>query len=729
MSSPTWNGTLANMLVPTGWLEQPPTMPVGGSIWMISAILSNGGQTIVQQWSTPVRISGEKGESGSSPYMLDLSNENATVTATYAGVVEGAYPVCEAALYLGSSTVSPGLAAGNVTFRYSPTGCSIFIPNGIGTILSGNNSGWIAYTRFALNGGFNGDTATVTVEARTDGVVRDTKIMNISKAKGGADGTPATVFWLSLSNDVFKVSKTGVISPSQITIKALKQTGSDAVVEIPTGFGSYGLSLRRGETFSDGSSIDVPYSLIVIQSDLVTANMTSMNVKLLLNGVVIDIETIPIVRDGEDGDAGDSGQPGPGIAFRGIWSSGTQYNVLTQNIGGVNVPILRDVVKHNTVYYVALQSSLNRPPESNPDYWIAYNSFANIATGILLAEEAVIAGWKFAPGNSNYPQSGYFYSMGNQVIFDGRNVSDGNAGDGVSAGTSLPSNPDINGNYANFFPRAAFGASSFANRKSAPLRLYENGLIYTEKLHAKQGRVGNFNIADTNLYTDAGLYLNNDSILFNGTNITARFGTRVSSGYVFPLMQFLEDTTTNYSDQAVGIMINLPNRRYNRAIHVNAGDIASKGDVYSFGVSKLVIPSNTLWQLDQYMYHTATYNTTDYPTSLRFLCEYGSTSSGLLLPSRSFLLDKLGRDKTSSYDSVMVEFVFVSAVWTAAPGQIWGRNPNTNSGQNNTTAYPQIIDNSGNNANSVAHSKGRILKFLLHYQDASNYYAYFMISN
>jgi len=64
MNAPPWNSTLANMLNPTGWLDQPPQLPASGAIWMIEAWKQAGGTQLITAWSTPVRISGEKGQDG-----------------------------------------------------------------------------------------------------------------------------------------------------------------------------------------------------------------------------------------------------------------------------------------------------------------------------------------------------------------------------------------------------------------------------------------------------------------------------------------------------------------------------------------------------------------------------------------------------------------------------------------------------------------------------------------
>ena len=66
MNQPVWNGTLEAMLNPTGWYDQPPSLPSDGAIWMIQAWKQAGGTQLITTWSAPVRISGEKGLPGAA---------------------------------------------------------------------------------------------------------------------------------------------------------------------------------------------------------------------------------------------------------------------------------------------------------------------------------------------------------------------------------------------------------------------------------------------------------------------------------------------------------------------------------------------------------------------------------------------------------------------------------------------------------------------------------------
>lgn len=93
---------------------------------------------------------------------------------------------------------------------------------------------------------------------------------------------------------------------------------------------------------------------------------------------------------GEKGDKGDRGYPGsdaPTAIFRGDYNSSAKY---------CGTPSRVDIVKYNGTYYVARtdnNESFNVVP-TNTSWWKTFGAqFESVATGLLLAEYANIAGW------------------------------------------------------------------------------------------------------------------------------------------------------------------------------------------------------------------------------------------------------------------------------------------------------------------------------------------------
>ena len=60
-------------LQPTGWVTEQPAITTGYYLWMTTAKISPDGKTLLQQWSTPVRVTpydGKDGKDGKSPAMV-----------------------------------------------------------------------------------------------------------------------------------------------------------------------------------------------------------------------------------------------------------------------------------------------------------------------------------------------------------------------------------------------------------------------------------------------------------------------------------------------------------------------------------------------------------------------------------------------------------------------------------------------------------------------------------
>ena len=119
--------------------------------------------------------------------------------------------------------------------------------------------------------------------------------------------------------------------------------------------------------------------------------------------------------DGSPGNPGDQGPAGPAMNFRGTYSASATYFRTANRV---------DVVKYNSSYYMVYpgrNSFSNKSPASysvadgttsTSAYWVTMSSFEMLATGLLLAEEATIAGWIFDP-------NGYLRSQNNMVCLNG----------------------------------------------------------------------------------------------------------------------------------------------------------------------------------------------------------------------------------------------------------------------------------------------------------------------
>lgn len=98
------------------------------------------------------------------------------------------------------------------------------------------------------------------------------------------------------------------------------------------------------------------------------------------------------------GDTGPSGPAGPALVFRGDFSSDKTYYWTDDR---------RDVVKNNGQYYIVKKKGST----NKLDGFQVMSSFEMVATGLLLAQTANIAGWNFDP-------TGIIYSANKKVVLN-----------------------------------------------------------------------------------------------------------------------------------------------------------------------------------------------------------------------------------------------------------------------------------------------------------------------
>ena len=157
------------------------------------------------------------------------------------------------------------------------------------------------------------------------------------------------------------------------------------------------------------------------------------------------------------GDTGSPGSTGPAVIFRKEYSGSKQYTGSPEH-----VEVVYTGSGSSRQYFMTKTTAgtfTGQYPGNDTAYWKKFQGqFENIATGLLFAEEANIAGWWFSD---------------NRIESQNRNVI-------------------IDGN-ANTDPRIALGAT-FANRHNAPSRMYEDGSVFFSK-----GTIGGFNLTSNEL--------------------------------------------------------------------------------------------------------------------------------------------------------------------------------------------------------------------------------------
>jgi hypothetical protein len=477
-----------------------------------------GGVTVVNTWDwIEFRITNEDGtatyerervlilEDGDTPYNLVLTDENTTIPCDadekpLSGII---WPSTTAKLYLGTEEIT------GATFAWTASGCTI-----TGT---GSTRQLTAITA---------DRATVTVSHAVSGL---SKVWTITKNSGINGAVP--VSWKVLpSATVIRISKSGAITPASISCAKLRAEGAADYAVTTEGVLQY--SLDGGAWNAYVSPLTVQASWTMLYFRLTNASGTvvydSQQVPVLNEGVdgkaplriyrasvsapakpadntaapagwsftpvaaaypqvlwmsealfyasgapanATNTWSAPVQISGDRGQDGD-GMPGPAMMFMGEYSATTTY------IGSNEIIMM---VKEGSLYYMTMTTSgtlSGVSPGSNVaagdgttgSVWKRFSgSFKSVATELLLAESALIAGWRF--------EDGVLKSQGGAglVILDGRATSS----DGDD-----PDNTD---------PRIAIG-KPFAGRRSAPFRVYEDGTLYAANAHLSGDLTANGNV-------------------------------------------------------------------------------------------------------------------------------------------------------------------------------------------------------------------------------------------
>lgn len=210
---------------------------------------------------------------GASNYLLDLSNESASVPADANGNIQSIDSLhCKATLFYGSS---------------KPSGViyTLTVPEGVSGVSINSTTGEFIFENSFT---FSGDVASLVVEAKIGDIVKGTATMNISKIKPGSNGSPATVYWLVPSANQIIIDKDGNLNPSTISVSGFQQTGNGNVVAAENVTYKWGYNTSTPESnYTEEIHIDSAQSFITFA--------------MYKGSEQIDSETIPILKDGQDG--------------------------------------------------------------------------------------------------------------------------------------------------------------------------------------------------------------------------------------------------------------------------------------------------------------------------------------------------------------------------------------------------------------------------------------------
>lgn len=395
------------------------------------------------------------GIDGTSPYTGRLTNESQSIPATYTGSVlqsDVNKIKTDFELLYGNDPVL------NYTVRR-------IIPDS-------SNSSEVTPTSSTISNGLGNKTITLAtmdpskdmavfkIEFVVDGNVVAVKDFTITKQKGGKPGD-------------FDVLLYGYRS-SQPPYRP-----SMGRINVPTSAGIYDSSNNMVW------KLDIPSgSPIWMTKSTYTANEDGTVTSTVTDGYYW---TLPVKVTGEKGDTGDKGDKGdkgePGTngvdgevgqvqTYRGDWISGTYYYLDRYRADVVSVPTYSNGVITGRTYYRRIggyTGTTMQPPNSY--WWTSYGAnFQSVATGLLFAVEADIAGWKF--------RNDYIYSQTGNMRLDGRSGQD---------------------------VRLAIGEYAATSPGSARFRVHDLGQMFATganiegTITANSGKIGGFKITDRSI--------------------------------------------------------------------------------------------------------------------------------------------------------------------------------------------------------------------------------------
>lgn len=383
-------------------------------------------------------------------YHLELTNEIAGINCDKDGniLTDAVRPSCQAMLFLGNSAVE-NVAYGLGTFPTDKAVQGITINTATGELTFGSN--------FTFAGTMLEVRVTATHEDYTT-----YKIMTVNKVLAGKDGTSITR-WIVPSADVITYDpNTNYISPRSVAAKVMKQVNNDPPIEDSETIIYYGWNVTKpANKYTGGITVNVSYDYL----SLALKNE---------QGIIYELETIPIVKDGTNGTNGEKGTKGASIRgpidYRNITKDRRFCNGVLTDTNYPEDEYYIDIVVFDGIYYQCKQSY--NWDGRDVDYWDVGiqetywtrvdEQYEFVAANLLLAENGKI---NFASSNELY------------LLDDRDNVTAGAAG-----GTGV-----------NFWA----GASAPTN---APFTVDNNG-----KMIAKKGTFGNLSIT-TDEFGDAELY-------------------------------------------------------------------------------------------------------------------------------------------------------------------------------------------------------------------------------
>ena len=230
------------------------------------------------------------GQDGTSPWIADLSNEMDSVACDLNGKPTAAKSLTTTiALFYGQTAKS----FGTPTVKRNGTAVTVnasSYANGVKVSYS-NKVLTVAYSTSAVISGT--DEYEITITASDDPAVVRTLTFSVLGARPGATGEAATTYQLVPSVSEIVRRKDGSYSPASLTCYCTSLKDGTATDNPSAATMQYSYDGSSWTAFSSSTSFAA--------SDIYAQPSKKLYLRLLVDGKVMDKETVPVVEEGQDG--------------------------------------------------------------------------------------------------------------------------------------------------------------------------------------------------------------------------------------------------------------------------------------------------------------------------------------------------------------------------------------------------------------------------------------------
>lgn len=261
-------------------------------ITAITYALMNGDGEYYEIEEVPVIAEGTDGQEGEPSWYLSLSNDNASVNADADGTIpQGSVkPICEARLYRGTERVTNAFF---IVDYGGATGVTSAVTDGILTLTFGNN---LAFT---------GSSVSITVSGRSGNILRDVKVMTVTKSFAGTNGEDAVSYWLEPEyGEIIYDPNTSTPNPTSMSCAVKKQVGQGSIETATDAVIKYRLQNRSSGNWSAEATYTSSFSI----TSSICTTYRRLRFTAYVNSVQVDQEDIDILIDGVNGSSGASGE-------------------------------------------------------------------------------------------------------------------------------------------------------------------------------------------------------------------------------------------------------------------------------------------------------------------------------------------------------------------------------------------------------------------------------------